>query len=43
MLKNTEILFPSLGGFMLKNTEAIICFMLFSYQFSDRFYDSYMI
>jgi len=28
---------------MLKNTEAIICFILFSHQFYDRFYGSYMI
>jgi len=24
------MLFPSVGGYMLKNTEAIICFILFS-------------
>jgi len=28
---------------MLKNTEAIICFILFSHQFSDRSYGSFMI
>jgi len=28
---------------MSKNTEAMICFVLFSHQFSDRFYGSYMI
>jgi len=28
---------------MSKNTEVIICFILFSYQFSDRSYGSYMI
>jgi len=28
---------------MSKNTEAIICFVLFSHQFSDRSYGSYMI
>jgi len=28
---------------MLENTEAIICFMLFFYQFSDRSYGSSMI
>jgi len=31
------MLFLSLGGYMLKNTKAIICFILFSHQFSDRF------
>jgi len=28
---------------MSKNTEALICFILFSHQFSDRSYGSYMI
>jgi len=28
---------------MSKNTEAIICFIFFSHQFSDRSYGSYMI
>jgi len=28
---------------MLKNTEAIVCFILFSHQFFDRSYGSYMI
>jgi len=28
---------------MLKNIEALICFILFSHQFSDRSYGSYMI
>jgi len=37
------MLFPSVGGYMLKNTEAIICFILFSNQFSDNSYGSYMI
>jgi len=37
------MIFPSVEGYMLKNTEAIICFILFSHQFSDRFYGSYMI
>jgi len=32
MLKNTE---ANVGGYMLRNTEAIICFILFSHQFSD--------
>jgi len=27
----------------VKHTEAIICFKLFSHQFSERFYGSYMI
>jgi len=31
------MLFPSVGGYMLKNTEAIICFILFSHQFSGFF------
>jgi len=30
------MLFPSEEGYMLKNTEAIICFILLSHQFSDR-------
>jgi len=29
--------------YMSENTEAIICFILFSNQFSDRSYGSYMI
>jgi len=28
---------------MLKNTEVVICFILFTHKFSDRFYGSYMI
>jgi len=40
---NSKMLFPSVGGYMLKNTEAIICFMLFFHQFSDRSCGSYMI
>jgi len=28
---------------MLRNTETIICFILFSHQFYNRFYGSYMI
>jgi len=28
---------------MSKNNEAMICFILFSHQFSDHFYGSYMI
>jgi len=28
---------------MLKTTESVICFILFSQQFSDRSYGSYMI
>jgi len=28
---------------MLKNTEAFICILLFSHQFSDRSYSSYML
>jgi len=35
--------FPRVGGYMLKSTEAIICFILFNHQFSDRSYGSYMI
>jgi len=27
------MLFPSVGGYMLKNTEAIICFILFFHLF----------
>jgi len=30
------MLYPSVEGYMLKNTEAIICFILFSNQFSYR-------
>jgi len=37
------MLFPSIGGYMLKDTEAIICFILFSHQFSDRSYGTCMI
>jgi len=37
------MLFQGVGGYMLKNTEAIICFILFYYHVSDRSYDSYMI
>jgi len=37
------MLFPSVGGYMLKDTEAIICFILFSHQFYDRSYGSSMI
>jgi len=37
------MLFPSVGGYMLTNTEAINCFILFSNQFSDRSYGSYII
>jgi len=38
------MLFTSVGGYMLKkNTEVIICFILFSHRFYDRSYDSYMI
>jgi len=37
------MLFPSVGGYMLKNTEAIICLILFLHQFSDRSYGSYII
>jgi len=40
---NLKMLFPRVGGYMLKNTEALICFILFSYQFFDRSYGSYMI
>jgi len=36
-------LFPSVGGYMLKNTESIICFILFAQQFSDRSHGSCMI
>jgi len=32
------MLFPSVGGLMSKNTEAMICFISFSHQFSDRFF-----
>jgi len=28
---------------MFKNTEAVICFIVFSHQFSDRLYGSFMI
>jgi len=37
------MLLPSVEGYMLKNTEAIICFILLSQQFSDRSYGSYMV
>jgi len=37
------MLLSSVGGYMLKNTEAIICFILFFHQFFDRSYGSYMI
>jgi len=37
------MLFPSVEGYMLKNTEAIICCILFSNQISDRSYGSYII
>jgi len=37
------MLFPSVGCYMLINTEAIICFILFSHKFYDRSYGSYMI
>jgi len=37
------MIFPIVGGYVLKNTEAINGFILFSHQFSDRFYGSYMI
>jgi len=37
-----HIIFPK-DIIMSKNTEAIIGFILFSYQFSDRSYGSYMI
>jgi len=40
MLRNTEAIIVS---YYFPNTETIICFILFSYQFSDRSYDSYMI
>jgi len=36
------MLFPSLGGFMLKNTEANFCFVLFSHHFSDRSYGKFV-
>jgi len=36
-------IFPSVGGYMLKNHVDIICFILFSHQFSGRSYGSYMI
>jgi len=37
------MLFTSVEGYMLQNTEAITCFILFSNQFSDRSYGSYVI
>jgi len=36
------MLFTSVGGYMLKNTEAIICFILFFHQFSYRSNGSYI-
>jgi len=42
-ITNKKILFPSEEGYMLKNTEAIVCFILFSHQFFDRSNGSYMI
>jgi len=41
MLK--KMLFTSVAGYMLKNTEALICFILFSHHFSDCSYGNYMI
>jgi len=31
-----KVVFPSVGGYKLKNTEDITCFILFSHQFFDR-------
>jgi len=33
---NERMLYPRVGGYMLKNTEAMICFILICHHFSDR-------
>jgi len=37
------MLFPGVRGYMLKNAEAIIYFILFSYQLFDRSYGSFIV